>query len=63
MAGTRTPLGIFHAAQNLADSPGCDPRAATRVQGVCQWFNRNLPVPRLEKHPHAVFWFDRSGAT
>jgi hypothetical protein len=57
LAGTRTPLGVFHAAAEMTDSPNCDPRAAKRAKRVCQWFNRHLPVPKLCKHPHAVFWF------
>jgi hypothetical protein len=53
------PLGIFRAAGNLRDSQDLDEWTAQRLDEILNWFNKNLPCPRLDsRYWRAVFWFN-----
>jgi hypothetical protein len=51
------PLGLFYALAELAESHQMDPWSMERAEEICCWFNKHLPVPRLELVlKPAVFW-------
>ncbi len=57
-AGTSSLLGVFSAVADLEDSDALDVWSEQRVSKTCEWFNRHLPVPVLEREHHrALFWF------
>ena len=55
---SRTPLGVFHAAEKLLTSGDLDADSAAHARLTLSYFNDYLPVPRLRpEQPRAVFWF------
>jgi hypothetical protein len=63
-AGVSGPLGVFRAVGLLSEWDVLDHTTAHKVETICGWFNKNLPVPVLpSEHWRAVFWFrSESGA-
>jgi hypothetical protein len=42
-----TLFGVFYGLARLMEREAMDRWSANRAADVCDWFNRNLPVPRL----------------
>ena len=62
-AGTSSLQGVFCAAGDLEDSEALDAWSAERLRKTSEWFNRHLPVPKLDREHHrALFWFRGSCA-
>ena len=54
----RSPLGLFYSTCRLTESRELPDYAEELLEESLQWFNQNLPVPRLaSREGRCLFWF------
>src|SRR4051812_1321750 len=57
-SGSRWAAGVFQYIASIAEDRELDAHLRARVQGLRQWFNRNLPAPPQEDIDRkSIFWF------